>query len=206
MKPEGYKAATNSGFRKCNSNTCRDTCSSPEQFSHVYISILAHTHLRLMTGICPMHCKTRCFPIILFLLPLLPHSPSAYPISLLNPTHSHPAICRPSSSRCFPCRVGLWEAATDRKEKPTETPEKNHFFTWKSRFHRAAFPPGERVVVIKGLGGKTPHFLPRFYPENQAGTQALKRRVLSLPNRCWTYKGGQRPGRKEGGSAQGKSR
>lgn len=62
---------------------------------------------------------------------------------------------------------------------------------------------GASCPYPKDWGGKTPHFLPRFYPENQAGTQALKRRVLSPPNRCWTYKGGQRPGRKEGKAPRG---
>lgn len=158
MKPEGYKAATNSGFRKCNSNTCRDTCSSPEQFSHVYISILAHTHLRLMTPgyvLCTVKQDVFLSSVLAARFFLIHHPP--IPSSLLNPTHSHPAICRPSSSRCFPCRVGLWEAATDRKEKPTETPEKNHFFTWKSRFHRAAFPTRGRVVVIQRTGEEKHH-------------------------------------------------
>ena len=44
LKPEGYKAVTNSGSRKCNSNTCRDTCSSPEQFTVVCTSAYLLTH------------------------------------------------------------------------------------------------------------------------------------------------------------------
>ena len=85
--------------------------------------------------------------------PLLPHSSSAYPI---KSPESHPfTLCHLSSiiiTLRFSCRVGLWEAATDRKQKPTETPEKNHSFSWKSRFQRAAFPARGRVLLIQRTG------------------------------------------------------
>lgn len=104
-------------------------------------------------GICPTHWKTRCFPIICPCCPLLPHSSSAYPI---KSPESHPfTLCHLSSiiiTLRFSCRVGLWEAATDRKQKPTETPEKNHSFSWKSRFQRAAFPARGRVLLIQRTG------------------------------------------------------
>ena len=126
--------------------------------SCVHQHTCSHTPETHDPGICPMHCKTRCFPIICSCCPLLPHSPSAYPI---KSPESHPFTpCHLSSiiiTLRFPCRVGLWEAATDRKEKPTETPEKNHSFTWKSRFHRAAFPTRGRVVLIQRTGEEKHH-------------------------------------------------
>ena len=124
-------------------------------------------------GICPMYCKIRYFPIISPCCPLLPHSPSAYPIK--SPESLPFTLCHLSSITItlrFPCRVGLWEAATERKQKSTETPKNQVSKSGVS--HQGASSP-----YPKNWGGKTLHFLPRFNTENPVGTQDLKRHVLS---------------------------
>lgn len=101
--------------------------------------------------ICPMHCKIRYFPIICPCCPLLPPSPSAYPI---KSPESHPfTLCHLSSiiiTLRFPWRVGLWEAATQTEidRNPREEP----FLYLESRFQRAAFPTRGRVLLIQRTG------------------------------------------------------
>lgn len=121
--------------------------------SRVYISILAHTHLRLMTpGYVLLTGKQDVFlsSVLAARFFFIHHPP--IPSSLLNPTHSHSAICRPSSSRSV-FHVG-WASGRQQQiaNKPKETPEKNHSFSWKSRFQRAAFPARGRVLLIQRTG------------------------------------------------------
>ena len=138
-------------------------------------------------GICPMHCKIRYFPIISPCCPLLPHSPSAYPIK--SPESLPFTLCHLSSITItlrFPCRVGLWEAATERKQKSTETPEKNHSFTWKGGFKERRFPPGGEFSLSKELGRKNtalPSTLQHRKPSGNPGPET----ACPVPhNRCWT--------------------
>lgn len=126
--------------------------------------------------ICPMHCKISSVLAARFFL--LHHPP--IPLSLLNPTHSHSAICHPSSSRSV-FHVG-WASgrqqqnANRNRQKPQRRtiPLLGKQVSKSGVSHQGASSP-----YPKNWGGKTLHFLPRFNTENPVGTQDLKRRVLS---------------------------
>lgn len=171
LKPEGYKAATNSGFRKCNSNTCRDTCSSPEQFSHVYSSILAHTHLRLMTPgyvLCTVKQDVFLSSVLAARFFLIHHPPS--PSSLLNPTHSHPAICRPSSSHSV-FHVG-WASGRQQQiaKRNQQKPQRRTIpLLGKAGFTERRFPPGGELSLSKGLGRKNTTLPSTLLPRKPGG-------------------------------------
>ena len=84
---------------------------------------------------------------------LLPHSPSAPPIT--SP-ESHPPTPRLPSSVIpprFPHKVGLCEAATTELKWPlTETTREEPFLYLESRFQRAALPTRGRAPLIQTTG------------------------------------------------------